>query len=155
MIADCFFFCRVAHAAPLHPRRCHRHFCTFGLHALYGVWLARLMCRNPSPRFRLLWRKPALYCATTAASGGCFPRNPLAPQLTLRRFSGCSLHALPNTAGQSLRQFACLSSTLFYRENTCISLIFILYLLKEAICVQILKAVYGGSSVEKRCKNFA
>ena len=39
--------------------------------------------------------------------------------------------------------------------NTCISLIFILYLLKEAICVQFLKAVYGGSSVEKRCKNFA
>ena len=58
MIADCFFFCRVAHAAPLHPRRCHRHFGTFGLCALYGVWLARLMWRNPSPRFRLLWRKP-------------------------------------------------------------------------------------------------
>ena len=30
----------------------------------------------------------ALYCATTAASGGSLPRNPLAPQLTLRRFLG-------------------------------------------------------------------
>ena len=51
-------FCRWAHAAPLHPPRCHRHFCTFSLHALYGVGLPRLMWRNPAPRFRLLWRKP-------------------------------------------------------------------------------------------------
>ena len=88
-------FCRWAHAAPLHPRRCHRHFCTFSLHALYGVGLARLMWRNPSPRFRLLWRKRALYCATTAASGEVSPGTPSLLSCTsslLRLQSANALH---------------------------------------------------------------
>ena len=82
------FFLQGAHAAPLHPRRCHRHFGTFGLHALYGVWLARLMWRNPSPRFRLLWRKPGFVLRHDCRIRGMFPPEPPRSSVTLRRFLG-------------------------------------------------------------------
>ena len=70
------FFLQGAHAAPLHPRRCHRHFCTFGLCAFCGVGLARLMWRNPAPRFRLLWRKPGFVLRHDCRIRGMFPPEP-------------------------------------------------------------------------------
>ena len=74
-------FLQGAHAAPLHPRRCHRHFCTFGLCALYSVWLTRLMCRirgmfPPEP-----------------------PRSSAHASSRLGLQSANALHAQPNSAG--------------------------------------------------------
>ena len=83
------FFCGGSRR-PHTPAPAKAGFCSWCVRALWRVARSTRVAQFCG-LFRLLWRKRHWYCATVAASGGSFPRNPLAPQLRFVAAPVCSL----------------------------------------------------------------